>query len=162
MLNELHQLLFEVRILLGDFWAIVSLIYYLIFFTCFWEQGRRKIQFTKLEINLQLFYWELAVWPWAKCLQFDKEAAFSQGWGFCNQPLGKSALIPLSCGSWKISGSLAWRISESFPIGLSDLTHWLLKTQQISRSKVKSCPYKAMLQIPLNISCQNPCHPYVS
>lgn len=35
------------------------------------------MQFIKLEINLQLFYWELALWPWARDWQVDRKAALA-------------------------------------------------------------------------------------
>lgn len=35
------------------------------------------MQFTKLEINLQLFYRELALWPWARDWQFDRKTALA-------------------------------------------------------------------------------------
>lgn len=59
------------------FWEVAFLLLHLIFFTCSWEQDKIKMQFTKLEINLLLFYRELALWPWARDWQFDREAALA-------------------------------------------------------------------------------------
>lgn len=98
----------------GEFYqeAIVSLVCHLIFSLVSENMLKKRKQFTKLEINLQLFYRELDIWPQTRDMQFDREADFRQRWSFCNQSLGKSASILLSYKHWKIIGSSIQRISE--------------------------------------------------